>query len=208
MRTAFLILGLLLPAGEAAAFSPSDTGGFTPEERVAIARVENYLDSIDSLQAEFEQIGPDGSPSSGDFYLRRPGRLRLEYDPPVPYLYVANGSWLTFWDAELEQRSDVPLGSTLADFLVREDVSLSGDVTVTGMRVTENLIEVELVQSDDRHAGQLTMVFSDRPLRIDRWFIQDGQGQVTQVQLTNQQTGVALSNDLFRVPRPSRQRND
>ena len=208
MRTAFLILGLLLPAVDAAATSPGDTGGFTPEERVAIARVENYLDSIDSLQAEFVQIGPDGSLATGDFYLRRPGRLRLEYDPPLPYLYVANGTWLTFWDAELEQRSDAPLGSTLADFLVRDDVSLSGDVTVTGMRVADDLIEVELVQSDDQHAGRLTMVFTDRPLRLDRWFIQDGRGQVTQVQLTCQQTGIPLSNDLFRAPRPSRRHND
>jgi outer membrane lipoprotein-sorting protein len=201
MRTVLTILCLLLlPA--AATAQDAAPREISAEDRQALQRVEAFLDDIGSLQAEFVQIGPDGSVSTGDFYLRRPGRMRLEYDPPVPYLYVADGMWLTFWDAELEQRSDAPLGSTLADFLVREDVSLSGDVTVTGLRRTDDLIEVDLVQTDDPRAGQLTMVFARDPLRLDRWYIRDGQGNVTQVRLTRQRFGVSLSNDLFRAPRP------
>jgi outer membrane lipoprotein-sorting protein len=202
MRTLILAIALLLLPAVTAAEAQIDSPDFSAEERAAITRVEDFLDDIGSMQAEFVQIGPDGSVATGDFYLRRPGRMRLEYDPPVPYLYVADGSWLTFYDAELEQRSDAPLGSTLADFLVREDVSLSGDVTVTGLRSTGEIIEVDLVQTEDPRAGQLTMVFTQDPMRLDRWYIHDGQGHVTQVRLTSQRLGLSLSNDLFRAPRP------
>ena len=85
-----------------------------------------------------------GGFAAGSFYLARPGKMRIEYDPPVPYLYVANGSWLTFWDEELGQRTDVPIGSTLADFITREDVSLDGEGTVTDVRRVPGLGEIEI----------------------------------------------------------------
>lgn len=167
-----------------------------------IARIETFFREIDTLRARFVQHNPDGSSYSGTFFLDRPGRMRLEYDPPVPYLYVSSGIWLTFWDSELEQRSDTLVGSTLADYFIREDVSLSGDVTVTDVRETGGLIELSIVQTDDPGAGQLIMVLSGAPSRLESWVIIDPQGNATAVNLTDQERGLALDRSLFRAPRP------
>ena len=169
-----------------------------------LTQVEAFFDEISTLRARFVQQNPDGSFYTGTFYLDRPGRMRLEYDPPVPYLYVSSGTWLTFWDAELEQRSDTLIGSTLADYFIREDVSLSGDITVTGVRQQGGLIEVSIAQTEDPGAGQLVMVFSGPPLRLESWVIFDPQGRTTAVTLTDQQRGLPLDRSLFTAPRPGR----
>ena len=36
----------------------------------------------------------------GYIYLRKPGRLRVEYDPPVPILLVADGGLLSYYDKD------------------------------------------------------------------------------------------------------------
>ncbi|MDP7602638.1 MAG: outer membrane lipoprotein carrier protein LolA, partial [Alphaproteobacteria bacterium] len=86
---------LVLPGGGAAAFSPN------AEQQAEIGRVERYLNGTVTLQARFSQIAPDGEVSEGTFYLRRPGRLRFEYDPPNPVLVMADGVWLIYHDREL-----------------------------------------------------------------------------------------------------------
>ncbi|NNG05632.1 MAG: outer membrane lipoprotein carrier protein LolA [Inquilinus sp.] len=180
------------------------------QDRSDMQRIESYLQGLSTVRARFIQQSELGGFAAGTFYLARPGQMRIEYDPPVPYLYVADGSWLTFWDEELGQRTDVPIGSTLADFITREDVSLEGDVTVTGIRRVSELdeIEVDLVQTDDPGSGQLTLVFDDDPLAFKRWTVRDGQGLFTEVTLTEPAYGIALTDDLFRAPRPRRRERD
>jgi outer membrane lipoprotein-sorting protein len=59
-----------------------------------VKRVEAYLNGIRTLQSRFLQISNNGGAAEGALYLARPGRLRLDYDPPVPILLVTNGSFL------------------------------------------------------------------------------------------------------------------
>lgn len=194
---------LVLTLGAAAPAGAQDTG-LTPADRAVVERVEDYVRGIDTLRARFVQQNPDGSFYTGTFYLDRPGRMRLEYDPPVPYLYVSAGHWLTFWDAELEQRSDTPIGSTLADYFIREDVSLSGDLQVVDVHRESGLTEISVIQAGDPGAGRLVMVFSGQDrLQLESWVIFDPQGRTTAVTLTERERGVALDRDLFVAPRPS-----
>ena len=199
------VLAALLLAGPAAA---QLTLAATDAELVR--RVEAYLEDLTTVQARFVQHSQAGGFAQGTFYLSRPGRMRIEYDPPIPFLYVADGFWLTFWDEELKQRTDVPLGSTLADFLIREDVSLTGEVTVQDVRRSEQLgeVELDLIQTDDPGSGMLTLVFADEPMAFKRWTVLDAQGLFTEVTLNEPVYGLALDSDLFRAPRPPRRNRD
>ncbi|HET8729287.1 MAG TPA: outer membrane lipoprotein carrier protein LolA, partial [Alphaproteobacteria bacterium] len=166
----------------------------------ALTRVEDYLNGISTMMARFTQTSEAGGVAEGDFYLSRPGRMRIEYDDQ-PYLYIADGTWLTYYDKELGQRSDVLLGSTLADFVTRRNIELSGEVTVTGLRRNEQSIEIDLVQTDDPGQGSLTLVFDRQPLQLRRWVVLDAQGTRTMVALHDIATDVQLSGDLFVTPR-------
>lgn len=200
MRLAtFALAGAFLATAQPAAAQSTQAVQLSQQDRAVVSQVEDYLDGISTLQARFNQVNPDGGVSRGDFYLERPGHMRLEYDRE-PYVYMADGVWLTFYDAELDSRSDVPLGDTIADFIVREDVSFDGDVTLTGLRYNDSQVEVDLVQSDDPTAGIITLVLSRGPLQLESWTVVDAQNQVTRVVLSELEFDIDLPFSLFQPP--------
>src|SRR5262245_31363278 len=81
----------------------------TDQDRADIARVEQYMDSIMTLEAKFQQVDASGQLSFGRIFLRKPGRLRVQYDPPVPILVVADGGMISYYDSELDQLNQLPL---------------------------------------------------------------------------------------------------
>jgi len=166
-------------------------------DQLELDRVERYLNELTTVKSRFTQFSSTGATASGTFYLSRPGRMRLEYDPPLPYLYVADGFWLSFFDTELGQRNDVPLGRTLADFITREELTFSGDVTVEGLRADDAQVAVDVVLTEDPGQGTLSLIFSKRPLTLTQWNVVDGQGTMTQVMLDDPEFDVDLSRSLF-----------
>lgn len=190
--------------GASGAFANRPTPArLTTEDRADIARVEQYLNSVRTLRARILQIADNGGTAEGTLYLSRPGRLRLEYDPPVPILLVANGTFLIHYDKDLKTVAHLPLNSTPAGLLVREKIQLSGDVTVTRVERGPGSLRVTLVQTKDPDAGQLTLVFGERPFALSNWQVVDAQGNVTRVALIEPKVDVPLDPALFRFTDPN-----
>jgi outer membrane lipoprotein-sorting protein len=161
-------------------------------------RVEAYLNEAVTMKARFLQVAPNGGTSEGSFYLSRPGKMRLEYDPPVPILVISDGSWLIYHDKELDQTSWLGLDSTPAGILVRRNVKLRGeDVTVTGVQRQPGVLVISVVQTKDPAAGEMSLIFTTQPFQLRQWRIRDGQGQITTVSLFETRQGVNLDPKLF-----------
>ena len=170
-----------------------------------LTQIENYLHSLKTMKARFIQTASDGGKASGVFYLQRPGRMRFEYDDPIEDFIVADGSMIYFYDSEMEQQSNVAIGNSLADFILRSDLKLSGDVTVTNLRTEkeDDTLHVTLTQTSDPEAGALTLVFQRSPMRLLKWFIYDAQGHTTEVSLWEIETGLLFKDKkLFRYRDP------
>jgi outer membrane lipoprotein-sorting protein len=170
-----------------------------------IRRVEDYLNGIQSMQTRFQQYSADGGIAWGTIYLRRPGRLRVEYDPPVPALIVADGLVVTYYDKELDQISQLPLGQTPAWFLLRETIDLTDGVTITAIERAPGALRIAMHQTDDPDGGAVSLIFSDQPLVLRQWTIIDQTGKEVRVGLDRTSIGVELSNNLFSTPAPARQ---
>ncbi len=173
------------------------------QDQADIARIEQYFNSIGSAQARFAQTNPNGSVAQGTFYIRRPGRLRFEYDPPSKLRIVADGNQVTLYDPATRDFSQWPIGWTAASFLVAKQVQLSGDLTVRAVQRAPGLIALTMVQTKKPQEGRIEIVLSDNPLLLRRWTIWDAKNVPVQITLTDMRTGVNLSNDLFRAPEPS-----
>ena len=89
--------------------------------------MQDYLNSIHTLQSRFQQITGEGGIATGTLYLSRPGHMRVEYDPPVPVLLVATDGRIWYYDKELEQSVSSTLKDTPAWFLLQDNVSFGGD---------------------------------------------------------------------------------
>jgi outer membrane lipoprotein-sorting protein len=187
----------------AVAFAPPAGGaGAATEDAKEIARVENYLNSITTLRARFFQVDPDGKEKQGTLYIDRPGRLRLEYDPPVSVLMVANGSRLVYFDLDLGQVSELPLTTPLAKLLIGKRVSLGDDLEVLKIARAAGMLRLSLANKDDRGAGVVTLVFNANPLALRQWWVQDAQGRVTKVTLMDTSFGLPIDSALFEAPEP------
>lgn len=167
-------------------------------DKAAVARIAAYLNDVRSLKARFIQVGPNGELAQGDLYLRRPGRLRFEYDPPSPLLLVADGFWLILQDKELEQVSRWPVNDTPLGVLVADDIELDGQRTrVTEVGRRAGVLTVTLIDRERPDEGSVTLVFSDSPLRLRQWRIVDAQGGVTNLSLQRIQLNPKLDPELF-----------
>ncbi|AEP08523.1 LolA family protein [Micavibrio aeruginosavorus] len=171
---------------------------YSPEQATAVAtQAEQWLQQLKTARARFLLTAGNGTQLIGTFYLNRPGKLRFDYDDPVKDFVVADGVFIYFYDANLGEQSNAPIGQTLADFLLRSDIRLSGDVKVDSVVESGGLIQIKLSQTADAGAGSLTLGFTREPFQLKKWRVVDPQGSVSEVELFQMQTGVALERDLF-----------
>lgn len=180
---------LLVPLPGAA----EKSDGFNKDVKI----VEKYLKDLKSARARFVQTTHDGTQLVGTFYLERPGKLRFEYDEPIKDFVVADGFFIYFYDAELGEQTNAPIGQTLADFFLRKDIKLDDDIMVESVRRKGGFLQVELVQRSDPEAGSLTLGFKEDPLTLNKWRVVDAQGLITEVELFYLKTDIKHPADLF-----------
>jgi len=174
----------------------------TTKDRADLTRVQAYLNSISTLQSRFLQASSNGSYAEGTLTLSRPGKMRLEYDPPVPMLIVADGTWLIYKDLELDQISYLPLNSTPAGIIVREKMSFfDDDMHVVGIERGPGVLGIT-VTGKELDEGSMTLVFADKPMALKKWIVIDPQGVKTSVSLLSSRYGMAVDEKLFVVKQP------
>ena len=179
---------------------PSSAQALENNKRVKMETIkdaEAYLAKMKTAQARFVQTTHDGQQLVGTFYMNRPGKVRFDYDPPVENFVVADGVFIYFYDAILEEQTNAPIGSTLADFFLRKDFSLDDDLQLQGAKRVDNTLMLEVVQRDDPEGGSIAFAFGEDPLELKKWRVVDPQGMITEVELFYLKTGIDLDSDLF-----------
>ena len=172
---------------------------FTDPQTVSqdLARIDAVLNSTASFAGRFAQYGSDGSFSQGGVYLKRPGKIRFEYDPPAALLMVSDGVTLTQIDKALDTKDRVPLKSTPLAFFLADNVKLEDDVEVISLQKTLEAISVTAKDGSGQIDGAITMVFEPTTLQLKEWIIHDGFGQQTRVILSNIKYNERLNPRLF-----------
>jgi outer membrane lipoprotein-sorting protein len=194
LLAALAALPALAPASRAA---PARPATLSAAEQAELQRVQAYLDGIRTLQSRFQQFAQDGGVASGTIYLQRPGKMRIVYDAPTPILIVADGRSVYYWDAKLEQLSQLAVEDTPAWFLLRPRIEMTGDVTVTGFRHDPGVLRIAMTETKNPDQGSLTLVMSERPLELRQWSVLDPQHKQVTVTLEDPHYGVALNPTLF-----------
>jgi outer membrane lipoprotein-sorting protein len=189
------VLGLLLSAfllwGAAPAFAQADNNNDD------IRRIEAYLNSIRTLQSRFIQVAANGNTAEGMLFLKRPGKLKLDYAPPAKQMIITTNNFVVYVDKEAKQTSYQDLNSSLAGILVRSDIKLSGDIRVTNVAHVPGAIRVRLVLAKEPDAGSITLVFADQPLDLRQWVVTDPQGQTVEVTLMGARFGAPIDDKEF-----------
>ena len=60
-------------------------------EKISLNEISSYFNAMTTAEAQFSQMTDEGETSTGRLFIRRPGRMRFEYDPPEKTLVVVGG---------------------------------------------------------------------------------------------------------------------
>jgi outer membrane lipoprotein-sorting protein len=195
------LLAILAAAGILSAAAPAraqpDAAPHAAADQALIDQAQTYLNGLTAITANFLQVAADGSTRTGKAWLQRPGKMRFEYDPPDPQLLVAGFGLLVYHDPQLDQTSNIPLGSTPLGILLASHVVLSGDVTVTGISRQPGEDSITLIRTGKASEGSLTLVFGTDPLELRQWVVTDAQQRQTRVSLYDIAPGGPFPDSLF-----------
>ncbi len=195
-----LFAALLLAAPAAAKAADARTG----VNQAVVKIVTDYLDGLTTLKAHFVQKAADGTQRGGTFYLKRPGKMRIVYDPPDKDFIVADGLFIHYYDASTQRTSSALISHSVADFFLRKHLKVAGDVSVSAATQKGDTLSMTVVQTKNPLAGSLTLFFGKSPLRLTSWRVVDAEGLTTTVDLSGIKTGIRLKSDLFHYYDPAR----
>lgn len=106
------------PAIEKAPVSPEPTteaAAARPPASEVMARMQKFYEGTTSLRAKFVQTlaGPMGKrQAAGGVILKKPGKMRWDYEKPERKLFIADGTTLWVYEPEDEQAYKQPLTSS------------------------------------------------------------------------------------------------
>ncbi|WP_276199530.1 outer membrane lipoprotein carrier protein LolA [Chelatococcus sp. XZ-Ab1] len=165
--------------------APAPAAAVPTNPQAALARVNAYLNGIDTLTANFLQYSGDGRQATGSLYVKRPGQLRFQYNPPSTLEIVADGRSVAIRDKKLRTQDVYSIGQTPLKFLVQDRVDLARDVKVLDVRTAPSGV-VEVIFEDSSTLGgtsKVTLVYDAKANVLRQWIVVDPQGYETSVAL-------------------------
>ncbi len=166
------------------------------------------LRAINTLRADFIQTDAQGGRLTGTLTMKRPGKIRFQYQPGVPLLIVSDGAALTMIDYEVRQVQRWPIRNSPLGALLDpdKDVARFARLNPTGRA---DLISMAVRDPGHPEYGTLTLLMVRKPsapggLELDSWIATDAQSRRTMVRLINPQYGGAVSDQMFQWTDPRR----
>lgn len=173
-----------------------------------LAQVSAHLRAVNTMTATFAQTDRNGKTLTGTLTLKRPGRIRFEYQKGVPLLVVGDGKALTMIDYQVKQVSRWPIGDSPLSVLLDPTKDLSKFATVVPGG-DPNMLVIQGRDPKRPEFGTITIAFSRSAsapagLLLRGWTVVDAQNNRSTIQLTDQRFNVDVSDQAFRWrdPRP------
>lgn len=147
-----------------------------------LQKVSDYWNRVQVLSGNFVQVDPDGSRKTGDFYMQKPGRVRFEYDAPVPLELISNGQSVAVRDRKLNTQDITPLSQTPLRFLLADNIDLARNPNVVGA-YQDNLYVTVVMEEKVPMMGtyKLLLLFDAKDYTLRQWIVTDPQGYDTSV---------------------------
>ncbi|PRZ49580.1 LolA family protein [Tritonibacter scottomollicae] len=179
----------------------------TAAEKLSLNEISSYMNSFATAQADFTQVNDDGSLSTGKLYIRRPGKVRFEYDPPHSGLVLAEAGTVAIMDPKSNQPPETyPLSRTPLSIILARNVNLGRANMVVGHGFDGVSTVVRAQDPKNPEYGSIEMMFTDAPVQLRKWVIYGSAGETTTVILGDMKTGMSFKSSLFSISRPRRDR--
>jgi outer membrane lipoprotein-sorting protein len=170
------------------------------EAKLSLAEISEYLNNLKTAKGSFTQINTDGSLGKGIFYLRRPGRMRFEYQGRDSALVVAGQGTLAIFDRKSNAGpQQYPLKRTPLHVILQEQVNLGQSNMVTAHSFDGTSTSITAQDPQHPEMGNVKLVFTNNPIELRQWVVTDEAGGKTTVVLGKLDTETQVPARLFDI---------
>lgn len=169
-------------------------------EKLPLGTLSKYLNALTTAESDFTQVNSDGSVSTGKIFIKRPGRVRFEYNPPDKALVLASAGQVAIFDGKSNTPPEqYPLKRTPLNLILDENIDLGRAKMVVGHKA--DATSTSVVAQDPAHPeyGTIELKFTAEPVELRQWVITDDLGKQTTVILAGLKTGADYSTSLFSI---------
>lgn len=176
-------------------------------EKLSLNALSQYLNGLQTAKGAFTQINDDGTISTGTIYIKRPGKIRFEYNPPEETLVLASSNTVAIFDPKTNQGPEsYPLGKTPLSIILARNVDLGRANMVVGHSYDGTATTITAQDPAHPEYGNIQLKFTGNPVELRQWIINDDSGSSTTVVLGELTKGGSLPNRLFDIALNTQQR--
>ena len=169
-------------------------------QKLSLGEISSYLNSMQTATGGFTQINGDGTLSTGQIYIKRPGRIRFEYNAPDNSLVMAGGGSVAVFDPRSNNGPErYPLNKTPLKIILERNVNLGQERMVVGHTSDGTSTTVKAQDPAHPEYGNIQMVFTGSPVELRQWIVTDDVGSQTTVILNDLKKGGAISDNKFNI---------
>ena len=165
-----------------------------------IKTISNYLQNLKSVSMDFVQFDSRSEKAEGKLIMVKPHKFRCNYYEPYPLLIVGNKSEIALYDYELENTTRINKDENIFNFLFTE-----GDDWEKEFKL-EQVIDVprgKLYSIYHRTSDRtINLVMNNHPFRLRQIIIDESDGNVIEVTISNIKNITSTKKGLFSIPNP------
>ena len=164
-------------------------------DKVPLDDISKYLNALKTASGDFTQINDDGTISTGKIYIKRPGRMRFEYEDAV---VLANNGAVVIIDKKSNQPPETyPLKRTPLSLILARNVNLGQAEMVVGHDYDGTATIVKAQDPKNPEYGNIELKFTSNPVELRQWVINDANGGRSTIILGALTKGGRIANRLF-----------
>ena len=169
-------------------------------EKFSLIELSDYFNQLNTLQANFLQFADDGSVANGILSIKKPGRLRIDYDKPENLLILASGGRLAIFDPKGDpEPTSFPLRVTPLALILSKQLNLVDSSNILSHEYTQNETSLSLFDPEHPERGHIELIFSGNTPTLDRWVIHDESGSITLMSIEKYRENISLNEMQFNI---------
>ena len=177
----------------------SAEAAFSAGQAQTLKKINDYFNSVRTMQGRFVQFGPNGEQSEGVFFIARPGKLRFHYSPPVKMDVICDGNQVAIRDSKMMTQDLYPLKKTPLRYLLADRIDLTSTDIVQRLVEEPDLVSLILAEDPASGDGALKLIFDRQDLGLRQWVITDAQGLDTSVAIYDVEVGRPADPQNFKI---------
>ncbi|MDR1693689.1 MAG: outer membrane lipoprotein carrier protein LolA [Lactobacillaceae bacterium] len=169
------------------------------DEAESIQKIEIYLNSIKTMEADFIQIASNGASSQGKLFIKKPNKINMEYTDDTNISLIGDGKYVVYHDKDLDQVTHISYKDIPATLILANDIKIDGKkLKAHNFYKDGGITSVTFEYTESDNIGPITLVFNNEPFELKQWKIIDPQGIEISLSLYNIKRDMKLNDSMFR----------